>query len=54
MIKTPQGKQIQFSKIALKTETLKVQYQTSLQDLENLFASLSQRACKGDLDLSMM
>jgi len=36
--------QTQFAHIVEKTEALKVHYQTSLQELENLYGSLSQRA----------
>jgi type I restriction enzyme S subunit len=36
--------QTQFAHIVEKTEALKAQYQTSLQELENLYGSLSQRA----------
>jgi len=42
--------QIQFANIEEKTETLKVQYQNSLQELENLYHSLSQQAFKGELN----
>ena len=35
-----------------KTEALKAQYQQSLKELEGLFGSLSQKAFKGELDLS--
>jgi type I restriction enzyme, S subunit len=34
-----------------KTETLKTQYQQSLQELENLYGSLSQKAFRGELTL---
>lgn len=44
--------QNQFAQIVEKTETLKAQYQQSLQELEGLFGSLSQKAFKGELDLS--
>jgi len=43
-----------FELIVIKTEDLKIQYQTSLRELENLFASLSQRAFKGELDLEAL
>jgi len=39
--------QTQFSQIVEKTEALKAQYQQSLQELENLYGSLSQRAFRG-------
>lgn len=41
--------QAQFAQIVEKTEALKTQYQQSLQELENLYRSLSQRAFKGEL-----
>ena len=44
--------QNQFAQIVEKTEALKSKYQRSLQELEQLFGSLSQRAFKGELDLS--
>ena len=43
--------QNQFSLIVQKTEVLRARYQTSLQCLENLFESLSQRAFKGELNV---
>ena len=50
MIKPPFDLQNQFANIVEKTETLKVQYQSSLQELENLYQSLSQKAFKGELN----
>ena len=44
--------QTKFAQIVEKTEAIKKQYQESLQELENLYASLSQCAFKGELDLS--
>jgi type I restriction enzyme, S subunit len=44
--------QTQFAQIVEKTEALKKQYQASLEELEQLFSSLSQKAFKGELDLS--
>jgi type I restriction enzyme, S subunit len=41
--------QTQFAQIVEKTEALKTQYQQSLQELENLYGSLSQRAFRGEL-----
>jgi type I restriction enzyme S subunit len=41
--------QTQFAQIVEKTEALKTQYQQSLQELENLYGSLSQKAFKGEL-----
>lgn len=43
--------QTKFAQIVEKTETLKAQYQQSLQELENLYGSLSQKAFKGELNL---
>jgi type I restriction enzyme, S subunit len=37
------------SSIVTKTEALKEQYKNSLQELENLYGSLSQSAFKGGL-----
>lgn len=45
----PFALQTQFAQIVEKTEALKSQYQQSLQELENLYGSLSQRAFKGEL-----
>jgi type I restriction enzyme, S subunit len=44
--------QFQFNRIVEKIEFLKTDYQKSLQELENLFSSVSQKAFKGELDLS--
>ena len=44
--------QSQFSWIVEKTEALKVGYQASLQELENLYGSLSQRAFQGHMDVA--
>lgn len=41
--------QNQFALIVEKIEALKTQYQQSLQELENLYGSLSQRAFRGEL-----
>ena len=41
--------QTQFSQIVEKTEDLKTQYQQSLQELEQLYGSLSQKAFRGEL-----
>jgi len=41
--------QTQFAHIVEKTEALKTQYQQSMQELENLYGSLSQRAFRGEL-----
>lgn len=50
----PLTNQTQFAQIVEKTENIKTKYQKSLQELENLYASLSQKAFKGELDLSKM
>jgi type I restriction enzyme S subunit len=47
--KPPISLQTQFAQIVEKTEALKTHYQLSLQELENLYGSLSQRAFKGEL-----
>ncbi len=44
--------QTQFAQIVEKTEALKSQYQQSLQELENLYGSLSQKAFRGELSIS--
>jgi type I restriction enzyme S subunit len=41
--------QIRFVRIVEKTEDLKAQYNRSLQELENLYGSLSQKAFRGEL-----
>ncbi|QOL16856.1 restriction endonuclease subunit S [Dickeya dianthicola] len=52
MIKPPFEIQNQFATIVEKVESIKSRYQQSLADLEALYSSLSQRAFKGELDLS--
>jgi len=47
VITPPIELQNQFSLIVEKTEALKAQYQKSLQELENLYGSLSQKAFRG-------
>ena len=44
--------QNQFAAIVEKVESLKSRYQHSLTDLETLYGALSQKAFKGELDLS--
>ncbi len=44
--------QTQFAQIVEKTKVLKSQYQQSLQELENLYGSLSQKAFRGELHLT--
>lgn len=54
-IPVPEEKlQNQFSTIVEKVETLKLSYQKSLNELEDLFSVLNQRVFKGDLDLSLI
>jgi len=48
----PYNLQIKFATIVEKVETLKKKYQNSLNDLETLYGALSQKAFKGELDLS--
>jgi type I restriction enzyme S subunit len=43
--------QNQFAQIIEKTEALKTQYYQSLQELENLYGSLSQKAFRGELNI---
>lgn len=43
--------QSQFALIVEKTESIKTQCQKSLQDLENLYGSLSQKAFRGELSI---
>ena len=52
MIKPPFDLQNRFAAIVGKIEALKSRYQQSLTDLENLYGALSQKAFKGELDLS--
>lgn len=52
MIKPPFELQTQFSIIANKIIPIKSYFQDSLKELENLYGSISQRAFKGELDLS--
>ena len=44
--------QNKFAQILKKVESIKSKYQQSLTELENLYGALSQRAFKGELDLS--
>lgn len=48
----PINLQTQFAAIVEKTESLKTRYQQNLTELENLYGVLSQKAFKGELDLS--
>ncbi|GEN71476.1 restriction endonuclease subunit S [Chryseobacterium lathyri] len=44
--------QNQFATIVEKVESLKKEYEASLQELENMYGTLSQKAFKGELNLS--
>jgi hypothetical protein len=44
--------QVQYADIVEKTEKLRVIYKYNLTELENLYGVLSQKAFKGELDLS--
>lgn len=48
----PIGLQSEFAGIVEKVEAIKSRYQQSLTDLEALYGALSQKAFKGELDLS--
>lgn len=48
----PPELQGQFATIGEKVENIKAHYQLGLTDLENLYGALSQKAFKGELDLS--
>jgi len=45
----PLSLQNQFAEIVNKVEVLKEKHQRSLEELENLYGSLSQRAFRGEL-----
>ncbi len=51
-ISPPIELQKQFVSIVEEVETIKAKYQVSLEELERFYGSLSQRAFKGELDLS--
>lgn len=48
----PLALQTQFAQIVERTEAIKAHYQSSLQELDNLYSSLSQRAFRGELILN--
>ncbi|MCB1955950.1 MAG: restriction endonuclease subunit S [Rhodocyclaceae bacterium] len=52
MIKPPFESQQEFAQVAGNIESVKTTYQRSLADLEALYGALSQKAFKGELDLS--
>ena len=54
MIKPPGELQNQCAAIIKKVDALKSRYQQSLTDLESLYGALSQKAFKGELDLSLV
>ncbi len=49
LLNPPMKLQTKFAQIVEKTEALKAHYQASLQELENLYGALSQRAFRGEL-----
>jgi len=52
VIKPPIDLQVKFSSIVIKIDYIKSQYQQSLTEMKNLYGTLSQKAFKGELDLS--
>lgn len=52
IIDVPEKNQNIFAEIVIKSEKIKESYFESLKELENLYGAISQRAFKGDLDLS--
>jgi hypothetical protein len=52
LLKPPKTLQDKFATIVQQVETTKAHYQKSLDELNELFGSLSQRAFRGELDLS--
>jgi type I restriction enzyme S subunit len=52
VINPPNDIQTQFSRVAKRIDQIKSRYQQSLTDLESLYGALSQKAFKGELDLS--
>ncbi len=52
VIKPPNDIQTQFSRVAKRIDQIKSRCQQSLTDLESLYGALSQKAFKGELDLS--
>lgn len=51
VIAPPLPLQTQFSQIVIQTEQLKEHYKNSLQELENLYGALSQKAFNGELKM---
>ena len=54
ILNPPLALQTHFAQIAEKTEAIREQYQNILYKLENLYGSISQRAFKGEIDLSRL
>ncbi|ABW68529.1 restriction endonuclease subunit S [Desulfosudis oleivorans] len=54
VIRPQSDDRIKFSVISTKIEGIKSSYQQSLAELENLYGALSQKAFKGELDLSQI
>lgn len=54
MIKPPFESQQKFAQVAGNIESVKTAYQRSLTGLETLYGALSQKAFKGELDLSQV
>jgi len=54
MIKPPIRLQNKFASIFKKVDFIKERYRKSLTDMKNLYAALSQKAFKGELDLSQI
>jgi len=52
IIQPPRDIQVQFSCITKRIDQIKSRYQENVMDLENLYGILSQKAFKGELDLS--
>jgi type I restriction enzyme S subunit len=52
VIKPSNDIQTQFSRVAKRIDQIKSRYQQSLTDLESLYGGLSQKAFKGELELS--
>lgn len=52
VIKPPIGRQEEFATVVVKIDQIKSRYQQSLTRLKNLYGALSQKAFKGELDVS--
>ncbi len=51
LLHPPMKLQTEFAQIVEKAEDLKAHHQASLQELENLYGLLSQKAFRGELNL---